>query len=112
MCPKRPDLSILKKNVVVEGSQYNSQEQDRSFNILNFHSHKHSAITAGYMIGAAILVFCLFLAYKKWQARAVVHAERRSNEQTANSVATIEQLVEEIRGRRRSREHREQTEEA
>ena len=108
MCPRKPDLSILKKNTVVEGSQYNSQEQDRSFNILNFHSHKHSAITAGYLVIAAIVVFCLYLAYRKWQARAIAHAERRSNEQTATSVATIEQLVAEIRGRREDRERPEE----
>ena len=102
MCPRKPDFR-LKKNVVVEGSQYNTQEEDRSFNILNFHSHKHSAITAGYLVIAAIVVFCLFLVYRKWQARAIAHAERRSNEQTATSVATIEQLVAEIRGRREDR---------
>ena len=103
MCPRKPDFH-LKENVVVQGSQYNTKEEDRSFNILNFHSHKHSAITAGYVIIAAIVIFCLFLLYKKWQARAIAHAERRSNEQSAASVATVEQLVAELRGRREERD--------
>ena len=103
MCPRKPDFH-LKENVVVQGSQYNTKEEDRSFNILNFHSHKHSAITAGYVIIAAIVIFCLFLLYKKWQARAITHAERRSNEQSAASVATVEQLVAELRGRREERD--------
>ena len=102
MCPKTPDFH-LKKNVVVEGSQYNTKEEDRSFNILNIHSHKQ-AITAGYLIIAAIVIFCLFLLYKKLEARAIARAERRSNEQSATSAVTVEQLVAEIRGRREERE--------
>ena len=103
MCPRKPDFH-LKKNVVVEGSQYNTQEEDRSFNILNFHSHKHSAITAGYLVIAAIVIFCVFLVYKKLEARSIARADRRRNEQTAMSAVTVEQLVAEIRGRREERE--------
>ena len=103
MCPRKPDFH-LKENVVVQGSQYNTKEEDWSFNILNFHSHKHSAITAGYVIIVAIVIFCLFLLYKKLEARAIARAERRSNEQTATSAVTVEQLVAEIRGRREERD--------
>ena len=102
MCPKTPDLH-LKKNVVVEGSQYNTKEEDRSFNILNVHSHKQ-AITAGYLIIAVIVIFCLFLLYKKLEARAIARAEQRSNERSATAAVTVEQLVAEIRGRREERE--------
>ena len=100
MCPKRPDLHT-KKNVVVEGSQYN--EEDRSFNILNVHSHKQ-AITASWLIIAVIVIFFLFLLYKKLEARAIARAEQRSNEQNATAAVTVEQLVAEIRGRREQRE--------
>ena len=100
MCPKRPDVHT-KKNVVVEGSQYN--EEDRSFNILNVHSHKQ-AITASWIIIAVIVIFVLFLLYKKLEARLIARAEQRRNEQTTTAALTVEQLVAEIRGRREQRE--------
>ena len=100
MCPKRPDVHS-KKNIAIQGSQYN--EEDRSFNILNVHSHKQ-AITASWLILAVIVIFVLFLLYKKLEARLIARAEQRRNEQTNTAALTVEQLVAEIRGRREQRE--------
>ena len=100
MCPKRPDVHS-KKNIAIQGSQFN--EEDRSFNILNVHSHKQ-AITASWLILAVIVIFILFLLYKKLEARLIARAEQRRNEQTNTAALTVEQLVAEIRGRREQRE--------
>ena len=100
MCPKRPDVHS-KKNIAIQGSQFN--EEDRSFNILNVHSHKQ-AITASWLILAVIVIFVLFLLYKKLEARLIARAEQRRNEQTNTAALTVEQLVAEIRGRREQRE--------
>ena len=100
MCPKRPDVHS-KKNIAIQGSQFN--EEDRSFNILNVHSHKQ-AITASWLILAVIVIFVLFLLYKKLEARLIARAEQRRNEQTNTAALTVEELVAEIRGRREQRE--------
>ena len=100
MFPKRPDVHS-KKNIAIQGSQFN--EEDRSFNILNVHSHKQ-AITASWLILAVIVIFILFLLYKKLEARLIARAEQRRNEQTNTAALTVEQLVAEIRGRREQRE--------
>ena len=78
MCPKRPDIHS-KKNTAIEGSQYN--EEDRSFNILNIHSHKQ-AITASWIILAVVVIFVLFILYKKLESRLIARAEQRRNDRT------------------------------
>ena len=100
MCPKRPDVHS-KKNIAIQGSQFN--EEDRSFNILNVHSHKQ-AITASWLILAVIVIFVLFLLYKKLEARLIARAEQRRNDRTNTAALTVEELVAEIRGRREQRE--------
>ena len=100
MCPKRPDIHS-KKNTAIQGSQYN--EEDRSFNILNIHSHKQ-AITASWIILAVVVIFVLFLLYKKLEARLIARAEQRRNDRTNTASLTVEELVAEIRGRREQRE--------
>ena len=99
MCPKRPDINS-KRNTAIEGNQYN--EEDRSMNILNIHSHKQ-AITASWIILAVVVIFVLFCLYKKLESRMIARAEQRRIDRTNTASLTIEDLVAEIRGRREQR---------
>ena len=96
MCPRKSDVHS-KKNIAVEGNQYN--EEDKSMNILNIHSHKQ-AITVSWVILAIVMVFVMYILYKKLEARMIARAEQRRIARANTASFSVEDLVAEIRDRR------------
>ena len=96
MCPKKSDVHS-KKNIAIEGNQYN--EEDKSMNILNIHSHKQ-AITMSWVILAIVMIFVMYILYKKLEARMIARAEQKRIARTNTASFSVEDLVAEIRDRR------------
>ena len=96
MCPKKSDVHS-KRNIAIEGSQYN--EEDKSMNILNIHSHKQ-AIMMSWVILAIVMIFVMYCLYKKLETRMIARAEQRRIARTNTASFSVEDLVAEIRERR------------
>ena len=96
MCPRKSDVHS-KNNIAVEGDQFNNE--DKSVNVLNIHSHMR-AITVSWVILAIVVVFVMYILYKKLEARMISRAEQRRTERANTASFSVEDLVAEIRDRR------------
>ena len=96
MCPKKSDLRS-KSNIVVEGDQFN--DEDKSINVLNIHSHMR-AITVSWVILAIVILFIMYIVYKKFEASMHARAERRRTERANAANFSVEDLIADIRDRR------------
>ena len=95
MCPKKSDLRT-KSNLAIEGDQFN--EEDKSINVLNIHSHM-TAVTVSSVMLAIIILFIMYIIYRKCETSMQARSERRRTERANAANFSVEDLIADIRDR-------------
>ena len=95
MCPKKSELKT-RSNTAIEGDQFN--EQDKSINVLNIHSHM-TAVTVSSVMLAIVILFIMYIIYKKCQTSMQARSERRRTERANSPNFLVKDLIAEIRDR-------------
>ena len=95
MCPKKSEFKT-KSNTAIEGDQFT--EQDKSINVLNMHSHM-TGVTVSSIMAAIIILFIMYIIYKKCQTSMQARSERRWIEHANATNFSVEDLIADIRER-------------
>ena len=93
MCPKKSEFKT-KSNTVIEGDQFN--EQDKSINVLNIHIHM-TTVTVSSVLLAIVILFIMYIIYKKCQTSMQARSERRRTERANSANFSVEDFIAEIR---------------